>query len=469
MTDTITTLQREAIEECLAGYFGCPGEFINLSAREQSSVASGYFTFGDGIVCFGRCTDFTPAAGAGEALPDANSGAVVRRGGVTLPFDAAEVADNLRREIYTEEWRSGSSLIAQLYYLMRPLLPVAVRKHLQKHHLRNWEKIAFPHWPVDTSVDDLMERLLLLSLRSGSAERIPFIWFWPEGKSSCAIMTHDVEQAAGRDFCAQLMDLDGSYGIKASYQVVPEERYTVTPEFLQMVRDRGCEVLVHDLNHDGHLYKNREQFEQRAKKINAYLKEYGAEGFRAGVLYRKQLWFDALDCAYDMSVPNVAHLDPQRGGCCTVMPYFIGDILEIPVTTIQDYSLFHILNDYSTALWTVQTSILLGKHGLMSFIVHPDYVMRPRERAVYEELLQHLSRLREEHDVWLPTPGEVNRWWRERAAMRLVRGRYGWRVEGPGSERARIAWASEEAGRLQFTVEDSGQASEERELIRAAG
>ncbi|MGH9600464.1 MAG: hypothetical protein ACRD27_11415 [Terracidiphilus sp.] len=437
--------------------------------REQNSFTAGYFEFGEGIVCFGHGCDFAPAAQAGDALPDASCGTVMRSGRMSLSFDAAEAADNLRREIYAEEWRSGPSTAARLYYLLRPLLPVEVRKHLQKFHLRNWDKIAFPHWPVDTSVDDLMEQLLLLCLRNGNAERIPFIWFWPEGKSSCAIMTHDVEQAAGRDFCATLMDIDGSYGIRASYQVVPEERYTVTPEFLQSVRDRGCEVLVHDLNHDGHLYKTREQFEQRAKKINVYLKEYRADGFRAGVLYRKQLWYDALDCAYDMSVPNVAHLDPQRGGCCTVMPYFIGDILEIPVTTVQDYTLFHILNDYSIALWKEQTNILLAKHGLMNFIVHPDYVMRPRERAVYEELLQHLTWLREKHDVWMTTPGEVNQWWRQRAEMRVVRNAYGWQIEGTGSERARIAWASEEEGRLQFTVESSREAVEERELIRAVG
>ena len=252
--------------------------------------------------------------------------------------------------------------------------------------------------------------------------------------------------------CATL-GIDMSYeNSKASYQVVPEERYEVPPEFLASVRARGCEVLVHDLNHDGHLYKSREQFEERAVKINAYLKEYGAEGFRAGVLYRKQLWYDALKCAYDMSVPNVAHLDPQRGGCCTVMPYFIGDILEIPVTTIQDYSLFNILNDYSTRIWKEQTEILLAKHGVMSFIVHPDDVMEPRAQAVYEELLAHLAKLRDEKNVWITTPGEVNRWWRERAAMRLEKRDGEWRIEGAGSERARVAWASEEEGRLKVEV-----------------
>lgn len=457
-----------AIPDCLTRYFGCPAEYANLSAREPNGAAAGYFRFGDGITCFGQCSDLTPARNAGGALPDASGGTRMGPEGVSLSFNPAEAADNLRREIYTDEWRSGSSLAARLYYLLRPLLPVTVRKHLQRFHLRNWKKIAFPRWPVDTAVDDLMERLLLLCLRSSGAERIPFIWFWPDGKPSCAIMTHDVEEEAGRAFCATLMELDDSYGIKASYQFVPEERYTVSPEFLASIRAQGCEVLVHDLNHDGHLYTNRAQFEQRARKINAYLDEFGAEGFRAGVLYRKQLWFDALKCAYDMSVPNVAHLDPQRGGCCTVMPYFIGDILEIPVTAVQDYSLFHILEDYSIELWRKQIGLLRSRHGLMSFIVHPDYVIEPRERAVYEELLLHLAQLREEHHVWVTTPGEVNRWWRQRAAMRLERDGSGWRIEGAGSERARIAWASEKAGRLTFTVENSYQAADEPELKRAA-
>src|SRR5262249_46532590 len=185
-------------------------------------------------------------------------------------------------------------------------------------------------------------------------------------------------------------------------------------DFLDSIRRRGHELAIHDLNHDGHLYKNKEQFLQRAAKINAYGKEYKTDGFRAGVLYRKQVWYDSLKFAYDMSVPNVAHLDPQRGGCCTVMPYFIGDILEIPVTTIQDYTLFNILGDFSIQIWKQQTEMIRERSGLMSFIIHPDYITEKRECAVYKELLQHLSELREENGVWLTTPSEVNRWWRQR-------------------------------------------------------
>src|SRR5208283_1206364 len=132
-----------------------------------------------------------------------------------------------------------------------------------------------------------------------------------------------------------------------------------------------------------------------------------------------------------MSVPNVAHLDPQRGGCCTVMPYFLGSILEIPVTMTQDYTLFHILNDYSIDLWKRQTELVMQKHGLLSFIVHPDYIVGPREWNIYEALLTFLESLRAQKGIWIATPGEVNRWWRQRAEMKLVEDGEGWRIEGP--------------------------------------
>ena len=136
------------------------------------------------------------------------------------------------------------------------------------------------------------------------------------------------------------MDLDDAYGIKSCFGVVSERRYDVTKEYLDSLRNRGFEISVHDLNHDGYLFSERKEFLVRAEKINAYGEEFGAFEFRAAVLYRNQQWFDTLKFSYDMSVPNVCHLEAQRGGCCTVMPYFVGDILVLPVTTTQDYALF---------------------------------------------------------------------------------------------------------------------------------
>jgi hypothetical protein len=122
---------------------------------------------------------------------------------------------------------------------------------------------------------------------------------------------------------------------------------------------------------------------------------------------------------------------------------------------VQDYSLHNILRDYSISLWKQQAKIIMNKHGCMSFIVHPDYVMQPRALGVYKALLAYLNQLRQENNVWITTPGEVNRWWRQRAAMRLVETDQGWRIEGEGSEWARVRYASEENGRLVLSIEDS--------------
>lgn len=400
-----------------------------------------------------------------EHLRDALDEVAPEDGAVHLPFSPSQLIDNLRQEVYADRWRQApASALADIYYLFRPVLPVGIRKHLQRFRLRGWEKLAFPRWPVDCSVDNLQEQLMLIALRATGADAIPFIWFWPEGRSSCAIMTHDVETAAGRKRCGRMMDIDDSFGIGASFQIIPEARYEVSRGFIESIRERGFEIVVHDLNHDGRLFHDHDRFLERAVKINAYGREFGAEGFRAAVLYRNQLWLDALEFSYDMSVPNVAHLDPQRGGCCTVMPYFIGDILEIPVTTTQDYTLFHILNDYSIDLWKQQSEIIRQKHGCMSFLVHPDYIGKPRETTVYQQLLEYLVRLRDEQDLWIAKPGDVNRWWRQRSKMRLVHGRRGLKIVGEGRERARIAYASEENGRLVFSTDGDSSRKQEWKL-----
>ena len=279
---------------------------------------------------------------------------------------------------------------------------------------------------------------------------MPFVWFWPRGATGCVMMTHDVEGKKGVDFCNQLMDIDDSFGVKASFQIVPEERYVVAPHLIDTIKSHGFEVNIQDLNHDGRLFDDKKEFVRRATIVNRYAKEYAAKGFRAGVLYRNPDWYESLDLSFDMSMPNVAHLDPQRGGCCTVMPYFIGKILEIPVTTTQDYTLFHLLNERSIDLWSTQIDLILAKNGLASFIIHPDYIIEQETRSVYEKLLRHLKDLRSRSDIWFALPGEIDNWWRTRNQLEVEKYGDSWRIVGDGAERATLAFAKNVDGRLVY-------------------
>ena len=436
------------MNKAVCDYYRCPPTFLDFKLREGLSDEPVFFSFGTNTTCYGRsCSTSTEKeVWLDTAITDQSNG-----DRLSLPFDPTEVIDNLRLERYVNRSNWQESL-RKLYYIIRPFSTPPLRRTVQRFSARNWQNISFPQWPVDTTVESICEQLMLRSMKAKMVDRVPFVWFWPRGARGCVTMTHDVETELGLNFCDQVMDLDRSAQIKASFQIVPEQRYAVNPEFLEQIRSRGFEVCIQDLNHDGRLFDDREEFVRRARVINQYGRMFAARGFRAGVLYRRPEWYDMLEFSFDMSLPNVAHLDPQQGGCCTVSPFFIGQMLEVPVTTTQDYTLFHILEHRGIDLWKTQTEMILKKNGLASFIVHPDYLLEPELRALYIELLHYLCSLREGNDLWFALPSEIDRWWRARDKMQVVQDGQLWRVTGEGSEQATLAFAQIEEDRLAYKV-----------------
>ena len=444
------------LSQAVLDRYRCPNDFLHLGLSGELSSDCGFFQFGPNAICYGRSCDGVRQPRAGSSLYDALQGTKINEGDVKLPFDPDEIIDNLRLERYRLGRLGGyTNTLKIIYYHLRPLTNQRLRRQIQKFRAGNWQKQPFPHWPVDTTVESICETLLLLSLRAQGIERIPFVWFWPNGARACVVLTHDIETEAGRDFCPELLDIDSTFGFKASFNIIPEKRYAFPTKLLELIRGRGCEIGVHDLRHDGRLYDNREEFVRRAALINRYAREHDAKGFRAGMLYRKPEWYDALEFSFDMTMPNVAHLDPQRGGCCTVMPYFIGNILELPVTTVQDYTLFHLLDQRSITLWRDQVELILEKNGMASFIVHPDYVQDHDTKPVYEELLKYLRGLGDKTSIWYALPGEIDSWWRARSGMSVVKDGNSWQIEGDGAERAVLAYAKDVDGKLAYEVEQS--------------
>lgn len=441
------------LSKALLDLYRCPPDLLRFSLSGELSQDEGFFRFGPDLLGFGRTTSGQRKSRPDLPLDDILPATKVSATEAFVPFDPDEVIQNFRFERYArfENLSSGAErILKRLYYVLRPYLGLKARRAVQRFKARNWPALPFPHWPVDTSVKSLSDDLMLLSMRAQGIDRVPFIWFWPKGAEACVTMTHDVETQHGVDQSESLMDLNDEFGIKASFQIVPERRYPVAADYLESLRSRGFEICVQDLNHDGLLYENKSQFLDRVERINQYGREWGARGFRAAILYRRPEWFDALDFSFDMSIPNVGHLDPQRGGCCAVMPYFIGDILELPVTTVQDYTLYHILGEQTIDLWKRQTEIISSKNGLISFIVHPDYLSEPRLGEMYRELLQYLTAMRQEHNLWIATPSQIDDWWRARSQMKIIPEGDSARIEGFGSEDAVLAFALNMGDHLSY-------------------
>jgi hypothetical protein len=119
--------------------------------------------------------------------------------------------------------------------------------------------------------------------------------------------------------------------------------------------------------------------------------------------------------------------------------------------------LFHVLNEHSIDLWKKQIGMILAKNGLVSFIVHPDYITEEKELSVYRDLLAMLAELRKREALWFALPGEIDSWWRARSRMSIVKDNNSWRIVGEGAERAVLAFAKIVDGQLIYEYADAPQ------------
>ena len=90
-------------------------------------------------------------------------------------------------------------------------------------------------------------------------------------------------------------------------------------------------------------------------------------------------------------------------------------------------------------------------------------------RNTYQALLAHLAQLRADGILWIALPRDVDRWWRERRQMSVVPEGNGWRIEGQGKERARLAFATLVDGKLEFTIEGQDALKARRPASLASG
>src|SRR4029453_12622266 len=96
---------------------------------------------------------------------------------------------------------------------------------------------------------------------------------------------------------------------------------------------------------------------------------------------------------YDCSMPHSDPFEPQPGGCCSLWPFFIGRVVELPYTLPQDPPLFTLLDHRTAAVWFEQATSIEKEHGLIQCVTHPDrgYLGNPRKRAMYLEFLRAMA------------------------------------------------------------------------------
>jgi hypothetical protein len=144
------------------------------------------------------------------------------------------------------------------------------------------------------------------------------------------------------------------------------ERYEVTDAVRSAVTGDGCEVGVHGLRHDGRDLASRHLLEQRLPEIRRHADAWGAVGFRSPATQRAWELMPMLGFDYDSSYTDTDPYEPQPGGCCSYLPFFVEDTVELPITLPQDHTLFEILQHRTGRTWVDKAHEIrqaLRRHG----------------------------------------------------------------------------------------------------------
>src|SRR5438132_1060174 len=116
-------------------YYRCPQELLDCHVVGSLKASDGYFRFGQDLICYGQTSGYTHPTVNG-ALFDASAHVHRHKYTCLLPFDLTQAVNNLRYERYvdqaSQELWFQNVWVKKFYYILRPLLPVSLRKHLQK-------------------------------------------------------------------------------------------------------------------------------------------------------------------------------------------------------------------------------------------------------------------------------------------------------------------------------------------------
>jgi hypothetical protein len=323
-------------------------------------------------------------------------------------------------------------VLLSLYYQLKPLIPRYVQIALRRQVARRRLAMYRDRWPIDPS----------------AAQKPPGFSGWPEGKKFALVITHDVEFYKGIKKCIDLAELEKKFTFKSSFNFLAGS-YPIPENVFNYLRGNGFEIGIHGIRHDGNLFRSYRHFQNQAKKINDYLKKWGAVGFRAPSVFHHLQWVGELDIEYDSSTFDTDPFEPQPDGVGTIFPFLIprqtrkkirsedngtdvffsemGNdwLVELPYTLPQDHTIFIIMQEKTIGIWKKKLDWIAQNEGMALLITHPDYMnFTGMKSAIDEYPLDYYTEFLEyigghyKDQYWNPLPRELAGFWRGRVYSR---------------------------------------------------
>jgi peptidoglycan/xylan/chitin deacetylase (PgdA/CDA1 family) len=329
--------------------------------------------------------------------------------------DAQAAAEHYLLELYLDERQRRPSTALGKYYRVKNFIPRVVRHWLNSTAVRARRHQGFPSWPCESALLELWRKWLKAALKSLDADDGWHIGFWPEGARCCIVLTHDVEGPLGVERMERMADIEQKYGFFSSWNL-PLAQYPIDWATVERVRARGFEIGAHGLAHDGRLFRSEADFAELQPLLERLAREHTLVGFRSPSTLRRAEWIANMAFEYDSSFADTDPYEPQPGGTCSIFPFHLGKLIELPYTLPQDHTLLHLIHRDPLQLWCAKARWIAGAGGMILVLTHPDYIGSGEHLTCYEEFLK---RLRDLPQAWHALPSAVARWWVQRSQMSL--------------------------------------------------
>ncbi|MBU2637740.1 MAG: hypothetical protein KJ955_02105 [Nanoarchaeota archaeon] len=305
-------------------------------------------------------------------------------------------------------------------------IPVFARLFLFKVLLKFKKDPGFPAWPVEKSVEAI-RHLFMGALSHAYGKPADYIGFWPKGQEFALLLTHDCDSETAFKWVEYIREMEKNYGFRSSWNIVPK-KYYIDFQKLRYLKKEGCEIGIHDYDHTGSLpYLGREEIAKRISESKKLLSEFNPQGFRSALLNRNAEFLSVLaeSMLYDSSIPDTDIYSPVyfRNGACTIYPFFIKSMVELPLSMQQDFRLkrMGMKPKQIAEAWKLKLDFIARVGGLATLNVHPDDFISGSEKYLnaYEDFMKYASKL----NPWNEIPANAALWWKERDSAALKDGK----------------------------------------------
>lgn len=328
------------------------------------------------------------------------------KGNIYFYFDLLKSIEN---NLFEDYLKPAKKPIYTYFPYSFKFIPRRLRNLVKKlKHSRNI--YSLPNWPLDPSIEIL--KFFYIKSLEVCKNKFKKIDIWPKNYKYCVVLTHDVESKKGLKDLSKLLDIERKHNVFSTINFISNS-YKIGDSFVKSIKSEGFDVGCHGYNHDNRLiFLKDKKLKERFENMNKFAQKHGIHGFRSPSLMRSKKLFEYISkhFKFDSSIPDTER-NSQMGvstGCGSIYPFYIGDLLEIPLTLPQDSNLvpYEYMPEQVLTLWLMKLKWIKKMGGIVVLNTHSEshLILKKRYPEIYDLFLSNLV---SDRDAWITTLQEV--------------------------------------------------------------